>query len=86
MGQHEYFDMYVPIQYRVPGTHPEEDTREAIHADDTDSFVRVKDGSEVWFVAKIFEPRHRTHAYVFIPRNIAQKALRKHAVLPYVED
>lgn len=78
--QHPYFGPEMAVQYRIPGTHPEEDSWETA---DAESFVKVTDDEgSLWFVADL---PAIADAYLILHGEISEKSLRKAAVAPDVE-
>lgn len=82
--KHPYFGEDISIQYRIPGTHPEEDVWEAA---DAREFVKVADAEDdtLWILADL-EGEDFYEGYLIIPRDMATKHLRKAAIVPCHEE
>lgn len=81
--RHPNFGPELSVQYRIPGSHPDEDVWESA---DAERFVKVADEEgSLWFVADLADAFGEMPAYLMLHMDIAKRSLRKAAVSPNVE-
>ncbi len=72
-------DMGLGVDNRIPGTHPDEDIWDELG--DINEVIKVEHDGRYWYVALVSQD---PDAYLIIARDIADKSLRKAAVLSEV--